>query len=329
MKTVFPKRCTLAAAALLVTVVPACLAVSFDKDRPGTKDLPLVSRYAGSALYNAGQESVGKARIVEGDKRKVQFRNLEGKIGTRIYYAPKGKSPLEVFRNYQQALQTGGFQVIYTCELAQCEAQNVQQLVEQMPRSATWMTGFDNITANLFNNGNRPNFYYLSAHRPGPGGDIVVQVAVATSPDGYAQQFIQVIEPATVELGKVKVDAKAIGDGLRRDGKIALYGIYFDTNKAVLREDSAPQLQEMAQALKSDPGLKVFIVGHTDNQGVFENNLALSQKRAQAVAEALTAKYGIPASRLGAHGIANMAPVASNDGEEGRARNRRVELVVR
>jgi OmpA-OmpF porin, OOP family len=328
-KTVFLHRQALAVAALTISFAPACLALSFDKDRPGAKDLPLVSRYAGSALYNAGQESVGRARIVEGDRRKVQLRSLEGKIGTRLYYAPKSKSPLEVFRNYQQALQTGGFQVIYSCEVAQCEAQNVQQLVEPMPRAATWMTGFDAITANLFNNANRPNFYYLSAHRPGPAGDVFVQVAVATSLDGYVQQFIQVIEPATIELGKVKVDAKAIGDGLHRDGKIALYGIYFDTNKAVLREDSVPQLEEMAKVLKADPNLKVFIVGHTDNQGVFENNLALSQKRAQAVAEALTAKYGIPASRLSAHGVANMAPVASNEAEDGRARNRRVELVVR
>lgn len=328
MKTALSHRKTLAAA-LLAVAAPACMALSFEKDRPGTKDLPLVSRYAGSALYNAGQESVGRARIVEGDKRKVQLRNLEGKIGTRLYYAPKGKSPVEVFRNYQQALQAGGFQVIYSCDVAQCEAQNVQQLVEPMPRAATWITGFDAVTAGMFNNANHPNFYYLSAHRPGPAGDVFVQVAVSTSLEGYAQQFIQVIEPATIELGKVKVDAKAIGDGLHRDGKIALYGIYFDTNKASLREDSTPQLEEMAKVLKADPNLKVFIVGHTDNQGVFENNLTLSQKRAQAVADALSAKYGIPASRLGARGVANLAPVASNEGEEGRSRNRRVELVVR
>lgn len=198
-----------------------------------------------------------------------------------------------------------------------------------MPRNANWITGFDNVTATLFNSANRPNFYYISAHRPGPSGDVIVQVAVSNSVDGYVQHFIQVIEPATVELGKVKVDAKAIDDGLKRDGKIALYGIYFETNKSQLKDDSAAQLQEMAQALKANPATKVFIVGHTDNQGQFENNLLLSQKRAQAVADALTARYGIPASRMTARGVANLTPVASNEGEDGRARNRRVELVVR
>jgi OmpA-OmpF porin, OOP family len=329
MKTVFPSRRALHLAAVLAVAAPACLAVSFTKDRPGTKDLPLISRYAGSALYNAGQEAVGKAQVVEGDRSKVRLRGVEGKVGSRVYYAPKGKTPLEVFRNYQQALQAGGFQVLYTCDVAQCEAQHVQELVEEMPRKASWVSGFDAITNSLFNSANKPNFYYVSAHKPGPAGDVIVQVAVSNGNDGYTQQFVQVIEPATVELGKVTVDAKVIGDGLKRDGKIALYGIYFDTNKAVLRDDSAPQLQEMAQALKSNPALNVFIVGHTDNQGVFDNNMALSQKRAQAVAEALASKYGIAAARLNARGVANLAPVASNEEEAGRARNRRVELVVR
>jgi len=85
----------------------------------------------------------------------------------------------------------------------------------------------------------------------------------------------------------------------------------------------------MAQALKAKPAQKVFIVGHTDDQGEFEANLALSQKRAQAVADTLASKYGIAANRMTARGVANLAPVASNGSDEGRAKNRRVELVAR
>jgi len=146
---------------------------------------------------------------------------------------------------------------------------------------------------------------------------------------GRTRQFIQIVEPAQAEMGKVTVDAKAIGAGLQRDGKIALYGVNFDTNKAVLRADSAAQLQSMADALKAQPAMKVLIVGHTDNQGDIEANLALSQKRAQAVVEALAGKYGIPVARLSARGVSSFAPVSSNASEEGRARNRRVEMVVR
>jgi outer membrane protein OmpA-like peptidoglycan-associated protein len=85
----------------------------------------------------------------------------------------------------------------------------------------------------------------------------------------------------------------------------------------------------MAKALQAQPKMKVFIVGHTDDQGEFEANMTLSQKRAQAVADALANKYGIAANRMLPRGVANMAPVASNASDEGRAKNRRVELVVR
>ncbi|MCY1250051.1 putative lipoprotein YiaD [compost metagenome] len=83
----------------------------------------------------------------------------------------------------------------------------------------------------------------------------------------------------------------------------------------------------MGKLLQADAALKVYIVGHTDNQGSLARNMELSQKRADAVAKALAESYQIPASRLSAKGVASLAPVASNDAEEGRAKNRRVELV--
>ena len=84
----------------------------------------------------------------------------------------------------------------------------------------------------------------------------------------------------------------------------------------------------MAKLLKAEAGLRVFIVGHTDNQGGVDDNLALSRHRAEAVAAALATEYGIDARRLSARGVANFAPLATNADEAGRAKNRRVELVV-
>ncbi len=125
----------------------------------------------------------------------------------------------------------------------------------------------------------------------------------------------------------VTVDAAAMAQGLSATGSVAIYGIHFDTAKAELKPDSEPALAEIAKLLKSSATLRVFIVGHTDMVGDVGVNLKLSQERAQSVIAALVSKYGIAASRLTAFGNGSYAPVASNKTEEGRAKNRRVELV--
>ena len=313
-------------------VACSALAAPVLKDRPGGKDHPLLSRYEGSILYMYGDSSLGPARIVDRgndkdkDKGKPVVRTVEGRIANRVYWTSTGASALEVHRNYVHALQAAGFETMLACEVTQCEQLKVQRLVQDFPREAKWIE-FNSMVTSIFNSANQPDFNYISARKQTGAGYTYVQVALAGGK--RVEQFIQIVEPAQAELGKVTVDAKAIGAGLQRDGKIALYGVNFDTNKAVVREDSAPQLQSMAEALKAQPAMKVLIVGHTDNQGDIDANLALSQRRAQAVVEALTGKYGIPAARLSARGVSSFAPVSSNASEEGRARNRRVEMVVR
>jgi outer membrane protein OmpA-like peptidoglycan-associated protein len=111
-------------------------------------------------------------------------------------------------------------------------------------------------------------------------------------------------------------------------GKVALYGIHFDTDKDTLRPDSEPTLQEIARLLRDNPQLNLHVVGHTDNQGAPEYNLDLSRRRAATVVAALAAQYGIAAGRLDSFGCGPYAPAAPNDNDEGRARNRRVELVM-
>ena len=105
------------------------------------------------------------------------------------------------------------------------------------------------------------------------------------------------------------------------------YGIYFDTDKADIKPESAPTLAEMAKFLTEASDLAVVVVGHTDNQGAMDYNLDLSHRRAQAVADALVSGYGIAKDRLTAAGAGFLAPVAPNDNESGRAKNRRVEMI--
>lgn len=113
----------------------------------------------------------------------------------------------------------------------------------------------------------------------------------------------------------------------RANDRIAIYGIYFDFDKAELKAESQPQIDQLATLLKDNPGLSVLVVGHTDGQGGFDYNLKLSQLRAQTVTDALIANHGIAASRVTPAGAGMVAPVATNRTEEGRSKNRRVEIV--
>jgi OOP family OmpA-OmpF porin len=126
----------------------------------------------------------------------------------------------------------------------------------------------------------------------------------------------------------VVADAKTLAASIRDTGRAALYGIYFDTGKWVIKPESAPSLKEIAKLLQADPKLKIYVVGHTDNQGALDMNMKLSKDRGDAVVRALTGEYGVAAARLQAFGVGPLSPVASNLTEEGRAKNRRVELVA-
>ena len=125
----------------------------------------------------------------------------------------------------------------------------------------------------------------------------------------------------------IVANAGAFSNDLKTTGHVAVYGIYFDTGKSAIKPESGQAIGEVAKLLKSDTGLKVYVVGHTDNVGGLEGNMKLSQDRADAVVQALVRDHGIAASRLNAFGAGPYSPVASNDTEDGRAKNRRVELV--
>ncbi len=126
---------------------------------------------------------------------------------------------------------------------------------------------------------------------------------------------------------QVVADASALLASLQAAGHASVYGIYFDLDKADIKPESQPAIEQIAALLKQNPALKLYVVGHTDNTGKLDYNMKLSQARAEAVVRELTAKYAVAADRLAAYGVASLAPVASNATDDGRARNRRVELV--
>ena len=124
----------------------------------------------------------------------------------------------------------------------------------------------------------------------------------------------------------VTADAAAMGKEIATTGKTIIHGIYFDTGSATIKPESEAALVEMTKLLQDRPGLRAYVVGHTDNAGTLELNLKLSADRADAVVKTLVGR-GVAATRLRAAGVASYCPIGSNATEPGRAQNRRVELV--
>ncbi|MBP1648499.1 MAG: yiaD 1 [Bacteroidetes bacterium] len=125
----------------------------------------------------------------------------------------------------------------------------------------------------------------------------------------------------------IVANAEALSNDLRTTGHAAVYGIYFDTGESDLKPESEQAVGEIGKLLKKDVSLKVYVVGHTDNVGGLESNMELSQDRAEAVMQVLVKVHGIAASRMKAFGNGPYAPVSTNDTDEGKTKNRRVELV--
>jgi OOP family OmpA-OmpF porin len=139
--------------------------------------------------------------------------------------------------------------------------------------------------------------------------------------------FNEVFVTETAPTQDVVATAAAMQGGLAANGHFVVNGILFDTGKADVKPESKPALDEIAKLLKDNASLKVYAVGHTDNVGALAGNMDLSKRRAAAVVLALTTQYGIAATRLQSFGAGPYAPISSNDSEDGRTLNRRVELV--
>lgn len=308
---------------LLGLLLAAATFTSHAEDVKGSKDHPLLSRFSGATIEGYKQSDYDEAELPNAPiatKEGAKLMTVEGRV-TRIgYRIDASHSLLEISRNYEQALAAGKFQTVYSCKGQDCGSEFSAVVVN----SGRVMPVMFPAT---FNDKQRA----VLAKRSGPDGDTWAFLFLMDDTDSNKANYVyeEIVEPKPMATGQVKVlDAKNMQDALNSEGKVALYGIYFDTDKADVKPESKAELAEMAKLLNGNAKLKVYIVGHTDNQGQFAHNLELSQHRADAVAKALAADYKVPAARMTAKSVASLAPVASNADEAGRARNRRVELVV-
>jgi outer membrane protein OmpA-like peptidoglycan-associated protein len=154
------------------------------------------------------------------------------------------------------------------------------------------------------------------------------EVWVRVMPGGQRSYRLDIVEVQGMQQ-QVVADAAALLADLDRVGHTVLRGIFFDTDKSVVKPESSAALSEIAKLLDQNTGMKAFVVGHTDMRGPLEHNIELSKRRAGAVVEALVTEHGIASGRLTPKGIGPLAPVGSNETPAGRSLNRRVELVRR
>ena len=327
-------------------------------DIPNARDNPLLRRYDGTFIVDYAQKAFDELELPVGPLKEVPGKRdaaknifyapehskvLEGRLTRIVYVAPGGRSPLEVIRNYEDEAASKGGETLYRCREQECGGDNKYGIGATGWHQNVLMKVYPvgELRQPRFSNGdcavreNMAGLRYAVLRLPVAGGD--AHVAVVTyqlSNDGYCKALnertivvVAIVEPKAREQRMVTVAASEMNAALGRDGRIVLYNILFDFDKADIKPDSKPQLEEIARLLQASPNLRLHVVGHTDNVGQLAYNMDLSRRRSQSVVQALVQANGIAAARLTGHGVGPLAPVAPNTDDAGRARNRRTELV--
>jgi len=325
-------------------------------DIESSQDHPLLKRYEGSFIISFEQRSfdefqlpLSKLASVSGRKdshnnhyfEPGKKKSLEGPRTRLVYLLPERRTPLEVLRNYQQEIKEQGGNILFECSGGECGGDPGRSSSGGGGEMslAMYLMPQESISDPVFSNGHcamtdRINDQrYTAAVLPASGIHVSV-LTYSLNGGSFCKAFkdrtiaiVDIIEAKEREQKMVTVKADEMDREIVASGSIALYGIYFEFDQAVVKPESQPTLQEIALLLENKPELKLLIAGHTDNVGTFAYNMDLSQRRAAAVVKALTSEFGIDRARLTPVGVSSASPKATNRNEEGRAKNRRVELV--
>jgi len=267
-------------------------------------DHPAISGYPGSRILSHKAVQFDVYRLTIGNQVKDSWEsiNLEGQIFRIQYRNPVGRSALEIFRNYEEALRRSGARLVYQCEPRTC---------------AAWPLYKEQRLTNMGSG----SFYGLAAQFNHRGAESWAVVAVSNS-----VTWIHVVERTPMQGGLVRVDAHAMAAAIYRDGFVSLDTIQFDTGKATIKPESKSALEQIALLLRNEASLALEVTGHTDDTGTLAGNQRLSLDRARSVIQSLATEFRIPLGRLQAKGAGQSEPVSSNATDTGRAANRRVVL---
>ena len=288
----------LASFILLAPLFGCAAAHAQQRDVAGSRDYPGIGRFDGSVITGYQVKDFDAARLQAAafrDGQPVDARRLEGRITRIAYRTEPGPSILEVSRNFETQLAKAGFETLLACDADACGGIPFVEGVDALPIPQMWVDGFD--------------YRYYAGRKAEGGRETYAAVLVSKNNDNvYCAAHVAVVGAIENKM----VDAAAMAKGLGEKGHIALYGIYFDTDKAVIKPESRPTLDEIAKLLRGQPQLNVVIVGHTDSQGAYDYNMDLSRRRAEAIAAELVRPTGSPRTRLRTAGVGFLAPVGSN-----------------
>lgn len=318
------------------TCVPAAAAQGSGADHP------LVGRYQGSELVGSTSSEYDEVRLISGPivdtlqkPDAPGWTRLEGAIALYYYRLPTERSSLEVLRNYEASLSAKGFTRVFSCATsdASCYVAREGRVPNTMPYD--FALAFDaspelpRLGGDFVRNYFGTNARHLLMRATRPEGTVWASVTIAEGSHG-PHAFVRVVTSKAMDADRIAfVDARQMGEAIAATGRVSLYGILFDFDRDEVKPESAPTLAEIAGLLRADPAIRLEIVGHTDAKGGAGYNAELSQRRARNVVTALVGGHGIDPARLQARGAGAAEPVGPNDTEEGRAKNRRVELVRR
>ena len=245
----------------------------------------------------------------------------DGDIHSRAWRLPdRGRSTLQILAPLRAALDRAGWSVIYQCASDDCGGFDFRVALPVLAAPAMFLDLFD--------------FRYLLATR-GKGAEVQHVALIVSARGGHGYVQVTQVGPATLpdplqvtETDNRTDDAGDLAERLRRNGYGVLGGLDFASGDARLGPGPYDSLAALAEMLRAQPDLNIALVGHTDDVGALDRNIALSRARAEAVRERLVEVHDAPAARIEAHGIGYLAPRGPNDTAAGRDRNRRVEVVI-
>lgn len=315
-----------------VAIAAATMGPASAEDIPDSEDHPLIGRYEGSEIteyahidfdesygLTAPNDWTSKVPNNKTDRTGSEWQRLEGEVWKIRYQMPEKRSSLEIYRNFQQSLKAQGFEPVFECMDAACFVGTHDALPYQMGELYDHRPG--NSTA--YWDHARYTFQKLKAD-----DGAIYAILLIGEKDGQAVGWVEVVKTKEMETGKIVVkSADEMLAALERDGRVSLYTLTFDTDKATLKPEADPTLIEINKLMVKHPDLNLLILGHTDDQGSADYNMDLSARRAASVVKALEERFAMDPARLKSEGKGMTEPAAPNDSEENRALNRRVELV--
>jgi len=299
-------------------------------DVDNSSDHPIVSRFKNSHIihyekfdFNEYILPLGKSIQTEDGKKHENTQSIEGKVTRITYFAKPGSSTHEIFRSYERELKTKGFKILFSCMKGDCgpKWERTTYFLNELNLNPNGDIGGG------LKSGKTKNQRFLVGKLERAEGDIYLALYITGGWWKNAAYQMDIIESQPMSSGQVKVSPKADLEEIDKKGHIAIYGINFDSGKSEIKNGSSKAIMKIAKILNLDPSLNIYVVGHTDDMGGFQQNMDLSRSRAKAIVNVLVKQHNINPSRLEPHGAGPLVPTATNGTPEGRALNRRVDLV--